>query len=401
MIPYISLLISTKVFLQRDITRTFHYNMFYNFQLDGKKKEIKSGTQTKKKSLDTLVDEDDDDLPPLEVNYEIEKLSYFSSSNQEVSLSIKYATSTKGRNLIHGKHDSTGVMLWPASHLMCQYIAWHSDNNFLHENKQSKKKSEESLLRGNVVELGCGCGVVGIFLALHQKCSKEKKLVVCTDMDKNTLHVCNQNISLNAEKCAFDAGIDGYHSASLKTFCLSWGDENAADNLLTMLSKHVNPVQGNINTSSPTLQFDTIIAADIIYPATCGYTLNLLFQTIDKLLEPTKGRFLLSFVTRDAHRTPINLIEAASQAGYLINIIPSERFLPKCFGKEFELPPMMDAKLLVLTKNAKSDIVYNHNKRLGDDDCTVFPGLKHAAKRALEESSEEEWEPPFDNEEMD
>jgi len=335
-------------------------------------------------------------VPNLKANYEIETLTYYKAASRSSSkswlpypISLKYATSTQGRNLIHGFADSTGIMLWPASHLLCQYLTWNSTDR---------------ALGPHILELGCGCGIVSVTAAKLRL----GKVVVCSDMDKTTLQLATENISfhkLNSEKVqemvSHNLSKDfHYQDDDLKTavqlvhndviclpYCLSWGNQKHIQQLQSFLQ-----ISSFINSDSPKRYFDTILAADIIYPNTCGPTLKLLFQTVDALLSPLHGKFIVSFVTRDNHRTPLKLISAATEAGYSFDLIPNEIFCPK--DVENKLPPLMEAKLLVLTKNENAVEV---NATLGSMTCRVFPGLIEQQKEAVlqAERVKEEWTPPF------
>jgi hypothetical protein len=88
------------------------------------------------------------------------------------------------------------------------------------------------------------------------------------------------------------------------------------------------------------------------------------------------------------------LIDAASKAGFSIHAMPS---LPKSI--QSQLPPLLDAKLLILQRSATALL---HNRALGqDEDCTVFPGLRATMARreeAMTLNETETWEAPFSGE---
>ena len=276
-------------------------------------------------------------------HYQVEIFSYYPNLTDSLDVKIRHATTTVGSQIVSPQKDCTGIMVWPATHLLCQYVC------------SSPKLGER------VLELGCGCGVVGVTAALsHPTCTW-----VSTDMDPTALTICRENYKLN--------GIQGM----VRT--LTWASLEQIHQLqheLYRIHKHV--------------KFDVIVGADILYPATCcGHGLINLFETVDMLLSE-EGTFVLSFCTRDGHRTPQHLIAAASNAGFTISSLP-----PLDPALKKKLPPLLDAKILVLKRSENAS---QQNKELGGDDCTVFPGLVAAIARAEEESSDEEWEAPFDGE---
>jgi hypothetical protein len=162
---------------------------------------------------------------------------------------------------------------------------------------------------------------------------------------------------------------------------LLWGNEEQTSQLLDDLK---------MVSDEATSPFDSIVAADIVYPDTCGPVLKALFTTVDRLLK-TGGIFWLSFVTRDGARTPRQLIESASDAGFRIQALPQLDAETKS-----KLPPLLDARILFLTREAEAR---EKNAKLGCDDCSVFPGLRAAMARLDDPSSEEEWEAPFGGDE--
>lgn len=276
-------------------------------------------------------------------HYQVETFTYYPNVTDTLDVKIRYATTTEGSQIVSPQKDCTGIMVWPATHLLCQYVC-----------------SSPKALGERVLELGCGCGVVGVTAAFsHPSCTW-----VSTDMDQTALTMCRENYKLN--------GVEGM----VRT--LTWASP-----------EHIRQLQHELCRGQKHVKFDAIVGADIIYPATCGQGLINLFETVDMLLSE-EGTFVLSFCTRDGHRTPQHLIAAASNAGFVISSVP-----PLDPVIKQKLPPLLDAKILVLKRSENAS---QQNKELGDDDCTVFPGLLAAIARAEEECSEEEWEAPFDGE---
>lgn len=278
----------------------------------------------------------------LVARYETEEYVYYPSDYGPLHVAIKSATSTVGSNLTGEDRDRTGIMVWPATHLLCQWL------------------SERLLSReiAAVLELGCGCGLLGVV----GKLSSQDILWVSTDMDDKALDLARHNCELNSISPEF---------AWVRK--LKWGDEGQIKTLKEDLYK----VQHS-------RQFQAIVAADIVYPATANQVLQLLFETVNNLLV-SDGTFYLSFCTRDGYRTPQRFIQVASQSGFHIAALDYQ--LEDEVKKK--LPPLLDAKILVLRRG---DV--NGNGSIGLQDCLVFPGLQDAIQRAAEVRSEEEWDPP-------
>jgi hypothetical protein len=122
-----------------------------------------------------------------------------------------------------------------------------------------------------------------------------------------------------------------------------------------------------------------------VYPSTCGKVLDCLFATVNSVLAPG-GTFWLSFATRDGPVTPSRLLEAASEAGFMVQSLP-----PLNASVAKLLPPTLDSKILVMKRSTNAK---NSNDQLGSVDCTVFPRLREMLARRDESSSDEEWEGP-------
>jgi hypothetical protein len=182
-------------------------------------------------------------------------------------------------------------------------------------------------------------------------------------MDQQALQLCKDNFARNGIPTSQQ------ESTTAAVECLLWGNKTQIQHLLKKYH-----------------QFDAIVGADIVYPSTCGETLQQLFVAVDCLL-CLHGTFWLSFATRDGCKTPSRLLEAASDAGYAIDCLPA---LDPSITRR--LPPLLDSKVLVLKRDKNAARI---NGALGGNDCPIFPGLRAALARLDDPSSEEEWEPPF------
>jgi Lysine methyltransferase len=282
----------------------------------------------------------------LTAHYEIEEFVYFPS----LHVNVKSATSTRGSNLTGQNRDRTGIMIWPATHLLCQEI--------VSGNVGSTAKT--------ILELGCGCGLVGVVASLALNSQYEKKIWVSSDMDEKALELCIHNFELN--------GIDATTDDGPRVRKLTWGE-----------SKEMHAIQDELFNQTHTSKFDVVVGADIVYPATTGQVLVALFDTVNFFLKDG-GVFYLSFATRDGYQTPQKLIEAASIAGFAIS-----SFSPLSSEIRGMLPPLLDSTVLILKR---CEYARELNNKLGGLDCTTFPKIQEKMQRAEEESSVEEWEAP-------
>ena len=248
--------------------------------------------------------------------------------------------------------DYTGIMVWPATHVLCQYVC-------------GSPPQQPLLLGESVLELGCGCGLVGITAALSLPC---RPLWVSTDKEDQVLRMCRENYNLN--------GLHADNDDRLWIRKLQWGSR-----------KDILAIQQELLNHTNKATFDAIVGADIVYPDTCGVALQDLFATVRALLTHD-GIFYLSFCARDGYRTPLKLLEAASHAGFQVAtcVPPLEADVRR------KLPLLLDAKILLLKQCPDAQ---KHNQELGGEECRIFPGLKAAIVRSKDASNDEEWEAPF------
>jgi hypothetical protein len=364
--------------------------VFPSHQLDSNRLGLMVGDRRKKSDV-VWKSENDDDDDGVSGNYCIETFTYYrpasdtdddAAQGQHAPLNVKVesATSTSGGDIVSHNHDATGIMIWPATHLLCQHLAGSSTRSSDEDNNSNNNSNDHSARHGQlggaemVLELGCGVGLVGI-TAMKQVHSP--LLWVSTDYDQRALDLCRRNFALNGIE------VNGSDDSKVWTRTLGWGDQDRAEELLGELRRRVNESERF---------FDAVVGADIVYPSTCGKVLDSLFLTVDTLLAPG-GTFWLSFAARDGPVTPSRLLEAASEAGFMIESLP-----PLNASVAKLLPPLLDSKILVMKRSANAK---NSNDQMGSVDCTVFPRLHEMLARRDESSSEEEWEgPPIDSDDL-
>ena len=144
----------------------------------------------------------------------------------------------------------TGLRVWSCAVLLASELILQADSM--------------RLKGANVVELGCGCGLVGLVAALlgaH---------VLLTDRDEECLALASASAAANAE------GI-GAAEGSVKTSLLDWDYPQAAEGI-------------------PYGASTWVIGSDVLYETTAA---TQLARVIAVLLAPGEGRFLALLGVRD------------------------------------------------------------------------------------------------------
>ncbi|CAM9126528.1 unnamed protein product [Chrysoparadoxa australica] len=139
--------------------------------------------------------------------------------------------------------DRTGLAAWGASIILARWIA--------------DLAAARSFEGQRVLELGAGCGVAGLSLAVHGKAS----LVHLTDLHPATVANLKHNMKINAQEAGCFS--DG---CSVTAGTLDWGDE----------------------ATWPGDQFDVIVGCDLAYQSSLS---ELLLKVVLGLLKPG-GRLL-------------------------------------------------------------------------------------------------------------
>lgn len=169
-----------------------------------------------------------------------------------------------------GDHvDRTGMLIWPASYLMCDFLA----------------KFASDLQNVQLVELGCGVGICAVVAAMHDLS------VITSDVDPEVLERTRSNLAANLteqqlERCDVQ--------------CVDWTDRST----WTALPK----------TS-------VVYAADVIYPASPDHIIAGLLDTAMSLLS-NPGCFVSSFIARDGKKTLRRLLTLSEERGLRVRLIP-------------------------------------------------------------------------------
>lgn len=145
------------------------------------------------KDADQIVEED--------AVTRLEKMNLESTKTVLIrELPIKNADSPFGDSAVD---DTTGLGIWSASLVMARWMAFKSEFGRF-DNK-------------SVLELGAGCGVPGLALAMHSK----PKAVYITDFNPATVRNIQHNISINSSKSGYVDWME-----RVKALSIDWGDES-------------------------------------------------------------------------------------------------------------------------------------------------------------------------------
>lgn len=185
---------------------------------------------------------------------------------------------------------STGLTLWRASELLCDYM--------IVQNTAIQQK--------NVLELGAGLGLCGI-LAHHLQAA----CTVLTDGDTDALKFMRANVAANCHGSSKDViSVDSDSSATdqsrsrstIQCRQLVWGDNDRVDDLRKQYTNSTG--------------FHLVLGSDIIY---VEEILDPLFQSVDRLLADNNGddndaQFWLAYARRNVK---IDLVlETADRYGF-------------------------------------------------------------------------------------
>ncbi|RMX64399.1 hypothetical protein DD238_005978 [Peronospora effusa] len=183
--------------------------------------------------------------------------------NTDVSVLLTYTKEEPGAL-------QSGHYVWPAAPALCEYLTKHRD----------------VIPRGNVVELGAGCGLTGLAVAQL----RPDATVIFTDHDPGVLKVIEHN-----------AGQQERVQAKCLTQSLRWGPDGAKE-IETLEKLQVGPDGSNQNIT------ELIVGSDVIY---AREVVPLLFWTVNRLLAPD-GVFLMcsSFGYDDATEQEIEVQSA-------------------------------------------------------------------------------------------
>lgn len=140
--------------------------------------------------------------------------------------------------------DTTGLGVWAASLVLARWLV---------------TQRHEAMEDATVVELGCGCAVPGLAVALHAR----PKAMYLTDLNPETLANARGNVALNAEQF-----LRPEMAGNIQVTAMDWGDEGAWPVAL-----------GTV---------DVVLGSDLVYQQSLA---PLLSQVLQRLLRPG-GRFL-------------------------------------------------------------------------------------------------------------
>lgn len=242
--------------------------------------------------------------------------------------------------------DHTGVMIWPATHLMVDWLLEH-------------RQELEGL---TVVELGAGAGLCGILASRLGTAN-----VIITDRDDDSLDLIRRNIEANrpTEPCG-----------EIQAARLPWGDEEC---MVALSAQSV----------------DMVIGSDILYPSIPQEVVDLLFSTARRLLRP-RGRLVLSFIARDGKQTLRAMLHSAKRERFSLEKMLNGSDVRGCRPESTSL----GARIFVFSSAEGSSTCEAVEEGAVFDQAVdrLLPGVWQDPEPRSDDS-EEEWEAPFADEE--
>jgi len=193
--------------------------------------------------------------------------------------------------------SSTGLTLWPASRLLCDYMV----SNF------QQVRAAESIL-----ELGAGLGLCGMLAAKliattgdAAAVSSPRRRIVLTDGDSNVLARLRSNVQAN-----FATGGSSGDNGDPTNHALAKAQTPEVEQLLWGQSSEWVAKRG---------KFSLVLGADLCYYSKSSSLEALLWSTVDELLEDG-GEFWLSYTNRNVSID--NVLSSGAQKGLVCSRRP-------------------------------------------------------------------------------
>ena len=196
---------------------------------------------------------------------------YDYGGNADVSVLLSYTKEEPGAL-------QSGHYVWPAAPALCDYLTNHRD----------------VIPRGNVVELGAGCGLTGLAVAQL----RPEATVIFTDHDPGVLKVIEHNVRQQERA-----------QAKCLTQSLRWGPEGVKE-IQALETLQVGP-DGRHQVT------ELIVGSDVIY---AREVVPLLFWTVNRLLSP-RGVFLMCSSFRYDDETEQEIDEQSAKYGFKREIV--------------------------------------------------------------------------------
>lgn len=179
--------------------------------------------------------------------------------------------------------DSIGRFIWPAAAPMLRHLLL-SDNNSTKANYLNKTCSVI------IVELGAGCGVLGMGLAA----ATPNNHVILTDHDSDWLQ---RNLALNEPTLLLrEDEEDGSTLTTIEVAKLDWREPEDITTVRNMIDEKLASLSKSNNDELELM----IVGSDILYNHESHKSLvSTLYQLSHQLLRPIPIRILLGFPDRD------------------------------------------------------------------------------------------------------
>ena len=193
---------------------------------------------------------------------------------------------------------STGLTLWRSSELLCEYLI-HPEGATRLEQLRTNCRQQQGQDHLQILELGSGLGLVGIFLqklllATTEPSNNNKKTnnkdvdcLVLTDGDTNALSLLRQNIQTNILRLPQSSS----PTPRIKVEQLIWGRDTTESFLQQQQQQQQQP-QDHLQHNQ---KFDLLLAADAIYVLA---NVKPLMESVETLLQKPDGQFWFSYCRR-------------------------------------------------------------------------------------------------------
>ena len=239
------------------------------------------------------------------------------------SLSIKILEDLEEETDGQDVEEHVGRFLWPTARPMMKILQEQMYSNVSPE-------TEHTI----VVELGSGCGLLGMGLALMNNFYK----VIITDHDVEWL---DRNLALNRHVLTGD---DGDHTKNVSTMRLDWGNSSEIDTLCSILE------QASQSLEEPNLW---LVASDVLYNHQSHRALATALHRLSSVSSPnTNTRIMIGFLN-DRNNDEAKFLPIAREV--FGNEFPAsksifaERSQSKMNGSSTRTPTKMEVHLIDYT----------------------------------------------------
>ena len=252
-----------------------------------------------------------------------ERSPYTFVETPAVVLKILEDVSSSNEEEENGLEDSIGRFIWPAAAPMLRHMLLSDE---ITTTKNYLKKTSSVI----IVELGAGCGVLGMGLAA----ATTNNHVILTDHDSDWLH---RNLALNEPLLLREEDQDA--ASTIEVAKLDWREPQDISMVQNMIEEKIVTLSNDNNIDEVELM---IVGSDILYNHESHKSLATTIHQLSHQLPPIKQpiRILLGFPDRDDDEQHFMPLARACFRGTLIppsKPIIDSRKTPNKRGKKMDL----------------------------------------------------------------